>query len=210
MNRIKLNLKGASDDTLRVFAAGHQAAIADNPLFPAPAPDPAEFDAALAAFSAKLDAIAVARTTLAALMAEKHTLRAALETRLGARANYVELTASGDEAAIRSAGFEPRARRTPTTRLRQPQNLVASMGPDSGRIRLACQPVPKARAYLIDLRDHDATDPESAWRQAKVASRATVTLAGLVPGRKYAFRIRALGPGNLESPWSDEAVCMAP
>ena len=39
-------------------------------------------------------------------------------------------------------------------------------------------------------------------------SAATVT--GLVSGKKYAFRIRALGPNDLESPWSDEAVCMAP
>jgi hypothetical protein len=33
---------------------------------------------------------------------------------------------------------------------------------------------------------------------------------GFVPGKRYAFRIRALGPNELESPWSDEVSCMAP
>jgi len=27
---------------------------------------------------------------------------------------------------------------------------------------------------------------------------------------RYAFRIRALSPNKLESPWSDEVSCMAP
>jgi len=211
MNRIKLDLKNKNDDTLRNFATEHQAAIADNPRFPDPVPDAPDFDGALAAFSAKLDAIAAARTALAALLAEKRDLRAALETRLNGRANHVEITAGSDPAAIRSAGFEPRARRTSTSRIAPPQNLTATMGVNAGEVILTCAPVRKARAYLIDLRDHDGAPPaETGWRQARVASRSTATVTGLVSGRKYAFRIRALGPNDLESPWSDEAVCMAP
>ena len=210
MNRIKLDLKNRNDDTLRVFATEHQAAIAGNPRFPAPVPDAPDFDGALAAFSAKLDAIAAARTALSSLMAEKRTLRAALEARLSGRANYVELTTGTDEAAIRSAGFEPRTRRTPTSRINPPQNLVASMGPNAGEVVLTCAPVPKARSYLIELRDHDGGTTETVWHQAKVASRSTTTVGGLLSGKKYAFRTRALGPNDLESPWSDEAVCMAP
>ena len=38
----------------------------------------------------------------------------------------------------------------------------------------------------------------------------SATLTGLTSGTKYAFRIRVLGPNDLESPWSDEVICMAP
>ncbi|MBN8457573.1 MAG: fibronectin type III domain-containing protein [Verrucomicrobia bacterium] len=60
------------------------------------------------------------------------------------------------------------------------------------------------------MRDYTETGPPADWHQAKVAARSSATLTGLVSGKKYAFRIRALGPNDLVSPWSDEAVCMAP
>jgi hypothetical protein len=41
-------------------------------------------------------------------------------------------------------------------------------------------------------------------------TRSGTVFIGLVSGQKYAYRIRALGPNELESPWSDEVVCMAP
>ena len=210
MNKIKLELRSKTDNSLRVFATEHKAAIVGNPNFTTPSPPPPVFDPAVTAFSNKLDAIAAAETALATLRADKDALRAALETQLNARANYVELTAVGDEAKIRSAGFDIRAEAAPTTSMDQPQSLIASMGPNAGDIAISCDAVAKAKSYIIDVRDYTETGPPAEWRQAKVASRSAATLTGLVSGKKYSFRIRALGPNDLESPWSDEAVCMAP
>ena len=210
MNKVKLELRNKTDNALRLFATEHKAAMVGNANFTTPSPAVPVFDAALTAYGAKLDAIAAAETALATLRAEKDTARAALETQLNGRANYVELTAAGDEAKIRSAGFEIRADGSATTSMDQPQNLIAAMAPNAGEITITCDAVPKAKSYIIDVRDYTETGPPAEWRLAKVASRSAATVTGLASGKKYAFRIRALGPNDLESPWSDEAVCMAP
>ena len=210
MNKIKIDLKNKNDNILRVFATEHKAAMVGNANFTTPSPAVPVFDGALTAYGAKLDAIAAAETALATLRAEKDAARAALETQINGRANYVELTAAGDEAKIRSAGFEVRADGSATTSLEQPGNLIAAMAPNAGEISITCDAVDKAKSYIIDVRDYTETGPPTEWRQAKVASRSAATVTGLGSGKKYAFRIRALGPNDLESPWSDEAVCMAP
>ena len=210
MNKIKLELRSKTDNALRVFATEHKAAMVGNANFTTPSPAVPVFDTALTAYGAKLDAIAAAETALAALRAEKDAARAALEVQINGRANYVELTAAGDEAKIRSAGFDVRADGTATTSMDQPGNLIAAMASNAGEIAISCDAVAKAKSYIIDVRDYTETGPPAEWRQAKVASRSAATVTGLVSGKKYAFRIRALGPNDLESPWSDEAVCMAP
>lgn len=104
----------------------------------------------------------------------------------------------------------PGAEATPTTSMEKPYDVSATMGDNPGEIDLGCHAVPKAKSYLIEMRDHSDTAAPGPWVQVKVSGRSSATIKGLVSGSKYAFRIRALGPNDLESPWSDEAICMAP
>ena len=50
----------------------------------------------------------------------------------------------------------------------------------------------------------------TSWSEQKFSTRSIVTFNGLISGRKYAFEMGAMGPNELESPWSDEVIGMAP
>jgi hypothetical protein len=42
----------------------------------------------------------------------------------------------------------------------------------------------------------------------KIPTNCAFSDHSLVPGKRYAFRIRVLGPNELESPWSEGVTCM--
>jgi hypothetical protein len=210
MAKVKLELHDKTDEELRVFATDHQTQITDNPHFTTPDPSPGDFDPKLAAYSAKMDAISTADFALKALRAERKALRVELETALNARGSYVEKKSGGDPAKILSAGFEIVAAATPTSSLPAPENVKATMGDKPGEIDIASNAVPKAKSYIYECREHEEGSPAGAWTQVKVSTRRSFTAKDLVSGKRYAFRMKALGPNDLESAWSDEAVCMAP
>ena len=210
MAKVKLDLQSKTDEQIRDFAAAHKSAILNNPVFPQPSPPEAEFDPILQAFSEKLAAVAAAETLLQTLRLERDSMRKSLETSLAARGGYVEKAAGGEEAGIVSAGFQIQSPRTSTTALAAPDRLSATMGDHSGEIDLTCHAVLRARAYIIEMREHSDLSAPGLWRQAKISARSSASITGLTPGQRYAFRIRALGPNDLESPWSAEVSCMAP
>lgn len=99
---------------------------------------------------------------------------------------------------------------TPTTSMEKPYDVSATMGDNPGEIDLSCHAILKTKSYIMEIRMHSDTAAPGAWTQAKISGRSSATITGLTSGMKYAFRIRALGPNDLESPWSDEVICMAP
>jgi len=96
---------------------------------------------------------------------------------------------------------------TPITSLPMPEDLRASMGDNPGEIDLQWDRITGARSYVVEFREHIGG---STWTQAKIVTGSRATVAGLVSGKTYAFRVRAIGPREILSPWSDEAVKMAP
>ena len=210
MAKVKLDLKNKDFTTLRDFAEGHRAAMVDNDNFPTPQPTVAVFDAALEAYSNKLDEITAAEVALQTLRAERDEMREVLEKNLNGRGTYVETASDGELSKIVSAAFEVQAEGSPTTQILKPEGISASMGDEEGEIDVSCHAVPKAKSYIIEMRDHSDTAAPGTWGSPKFSGRSSTTITGLTSGKKYAFRIRAIGPNNLESPWSDEAICMAP
>jgi hypothetical protein len=98
----------------------------------------------------------------------------------------------------------------PTTSMEKPHDISATMGDNPGETDITCHDAPRTKSSTIEIRAHLDTAAPGPWTQAKISGRSSATISGLATGMKYAFRIRALGPNDLESPWSDEAVCMAP
>jgi hypothetical protein len=94
--------------------------------------------------------------------------------------------------------------------MEKPHDVSATMRDNPGEIDITCHAVDKAKSSIMEMRLHSDTAAPGPWTQAKISGRSSATISGLTSGMKYAFRIRALGPNDLESPWSDEAVCMAP
>jgi len=210
MAKVKLDLQGKDDNTLRLFATAHKSAMNLNVNFSTPLPNAAVFDPVLTAYGTKLDAIETAEIALRVLRQDKAALRKSLEAHLTTRGDYVDSVALGDAAKIQSAGFEIQADGSPTTSLPQPQNCVATAGDDEGEADVACDAVARSKSYIFQCREHPDDGPPGAWQQAKVSSRSSTTITGLISGKKYAFRMRAVGPNEVESPWSDEAVCRVP
>lgn len=118
-------------------------------------------------------------------------------------------TSAGVAAIILSAAFDVQADGTTTTSITKPENAAATMGDNPGEVDMGCDAVRKAMSYVYEVREHSDVEAPGPWGGAKVATRSSVTFSGLVSGKKYSFRIRALGPNELESPWSTEVTCMA-
>lgn len=210
MSKVKLDLKAKDYTTLRTFAQGHRDAMVGNTNYPTPAPTVAVFDPSLLAFSEKLDEVSAAEVALQTLRAERDALRLDLEKNLNGRGTYVDTASAGDLAKILSAAFEVQADATPTTSMEKPRDFAATMGDEEGEIDVSCHSVPKAKSYLIEMREHSDTAAPGPWTLAKISGRSSASITGMTSGQKYAFRIRAIGPNDLESPWSEEAICMAP
>ena len=210
MSKVKLDLQRKDFVQLLIFTKDHAAAMVGNVNYTNPVPSPAIFDAASDRYSAKLDQISATETILQTLRAERDGLRVALEGNLNSRGIYVDEASGGDTAKILSAAFAIQADATSTTSMEKPYEVSATMGDNPGEIDLSCHAMPKAKSYLVERRDHSDTATPGAWVQVKVSTRSSATIGGLISGTRHAFRMRALGPNDLESPWSDEAICMAP
>lgn len=210
MSKVKLDLQGKDFVALDLFAQAHFVAITGNANFPAPLPPPGTFDPALANYTNILEQITATEIALDGLRVQRGQFRDTLEEMLTERGDYVERTSGGDPVKIISAGFEVQAEGSATTSIDKPTDLSATMGDDEGEIDLSCHAVLRAKSYIIEYREHSDTAAPGAWIQGKVSTRSSCTISGFVSGKKYGFRIRALGPNELESPWSDEVVCMAP
>jgi len=210
MSKVKLDLKNKDFLQIKDFATTHRDAMVGNANFPTPDPTSAVFDAALGGYTAKLDQITAAEIELQTLRADRDTLRKDLEAKLNGRGEYVEKASAEEAAKILSSGFDIQAESTPTTSIDKPVSVTATMGDNPGEIDVGCDAVYKAKSYIYEIREHSDTAAPGPWGGAKVGTRSSVTFSGLVSGKKYSFRIRALGPNELESPWSDEVISMAP
>jgi len=91
--------------------------------------------------------------------------------------------------------------------LPRPENVKAKMTEYPGVIKVSCAAVNGTQTYIYECRLHD--EPNQAWAQAKLSTKSREEIPGLVSGKNYAFRVAAIGAAG-QSPWSDEAVCMAP
>lgn len=144
--------------------------------------------------------LTAARNALPGLVAD---LKKAME----ARAKYVEDETAGDAAKIPISGFAVASTTAqPIGPLPRPENVKAAMTPTPGVIKVSCEPIKGTQTYIIEFREHLDGTP---WQQAKLSTKSRNDIPGLTSGKTYAFRIAAIGAAG-QSPWSDEAVCMAP
>jgi len=121
-------------------------------------------------------------------------------------AAYVESIADKDETIIASAGMQTKAFRTTPSTLTAPGTLSAT----AGNRRLDQSQLEKGRqsmSYIIQLSPH----PPSAesWGHAETVTIANKTIQNLTSGKKYWFRVAAIGSLG-QSGWSEPATKIAP
>ena len=93
---------------------------------------------------------------------------------------------------IASAGMQTKASRTTPSIVVAPEALSAAAGNHEGEIDLSWRIVDNAKSYIIQSN----SDPPSSesWSHAETVTVANKTIQNLTSGKKYWFRVAAVGP----------------
>jgi hypothetical protein len=206
MSRIKLNLRQPVPDKLQT---GRQivAAMTNNPNFASPHPPLAEVTASLSTLDEAYKAQQIAKSDARTKAGVADDAEIQLDRQLRKLAAYVESIADTDETIIASAGMQTKAARTTPSILPAPEALSTTAGNHEGEINLTWRKVDNARSYIIQ----SSPDPPSAdsWSHAETATVANKTMQNLTSGKKYWFRVAAIGSLG-QSGWSEPATKIAP
>ena len=210
MAKVKLELDGKNGQEVVNASSANIAAMATPEglaLFPTPDPSAVDYLIPHNALATGVNLITSLEGQLTAARAAVPGLIASLKTAMEARAVYVETTTNGDPSKIPVSGFAVASTTAqPIGPLPRPEGVKAAMAAMPGVIKVSCDPIKGTQTYIIECREHVDGTP---WQQAKVSTKSRNDITGLVSGKSYAFRIAAVGAAG-QSPWSDEAVCMAP
>ena len=130
--------------------------------------------------------------------AAKNTAFDALANALNSDANIVENAVGMNLEMLLTTGYLP----VSTSRTSSPLNdtaIAALMNNGTTQVLMRLQPVVNARAYQVQT----SLDGGVTWVEATLSSQAQrIVLTGLVPGKTYAVRARAIGGSTGASSWT--------
>lgn len=206
-NQFKLELGRKSPEEKAALGDAHITAMNGNTDFPMAnrLPSDASFQATVDDLKAANVDVAAKKTALKQAQEGRNTKELAFDTAINSRASYCEAAQPNNDAALAGTGLPLRGLPQPVGHMSAPSNLRATMGDATGEIDLQWDAIYGAVSYIIECREYN---PATGWSQIKLQKQSKFTATGLVSGKMYAFRVRALGPLG-EGPWSDEAVKMA-
>jgi hypothetical protein len=126
---------------------------------------------------------------------------------MGSWGSYVETESKGDEAKIKSAGFDIKAKPVPIGIPAMPLSLASAEGANKGCLSLKWKAVRGAKSYIIRITDNIAD--MNSWKQIMVVTKASALIEGLVSGTQYWFQVSPVGAAG-QGPWSDPTTKVAP
>jgi hypothetical protein len=181
--------------------------MTNNPNFASPHPPLADVTASLSTLDDAYKAYQIAKLDARTKANVTDDAEIQLDSQLRKLAAYVESIADKDETIIASAGMQTKAVRTAPSALAAPEALSAAAGDREGEINLSWRKVENSRSYIIQI----SSDPPSAdsWGHAETVTVANKTLQNLTSGKKYWFRVAAIGSLG-QSGWSEPATKIAP
>jgi hypothetical protein len=208
--KVKLDLRSKSDTDVLTFAQSHETAMTGNANFTTPLPAVTAFTAVRATYATALGVFNTAQAAAKLATQNKDTARAALETVLTARGNYVELTANAAAdpvAVIESANFSSRAGKTPAGVPAEVTNLAVTAGDHDGELNAQWDPITGAKTYEVQT----SPDPFTAtsWSKTKSVTKSSAVLTGFTSGARIWVRVRAISAGG-EGNWSSEISKIVP
>lgn len=201
--KVKMDLKGRTDEDLDFFVGNHIELITGNADFTAPQPLPADLLAAYTLYETKLVALQQIRDLAKQATTEKDQARKALTDLMIIRGAYVQQASGGNASKILGVGFNIVSPRTPCGPLMPPSNLRSYLGEVPGVMELRWEGVKGARGYLVQ------SSPDVMPRQFSLLQGCSMTrllLENLIVGETRVFRIATQGPNNVQSPWSVELI----
>ena len=187
-----------------VIATGNRlvSGLEGNPHFPKPTPPLDELKRKLAELQAAHEEYRKLRLRLNELKTARDQAMRVAKIAIELEAEYVQEASDGEAQKIVSANLT--AERTwhlwPFGSPVQVIELSASTGDAPGEVDLVWDSVRDAKGYEVECCHDFAGD--GPWVQCAVASESRVTVKDLIAGRRYWFRVRAIG-GKGEGDWSD-------
>ncbi len=207
MARVRLGL-GKLSVTDKIARGRHIVTrLTNNAAFPNPHPPLTEVTTALDELEAASAQVQSAKSEVTTRVGAQDNAERKVDQILARLGSYVESVAGTDDTLITAAGMEVKGARTPATVPATPQGVAAAAGEHEGEIVLSWKPVPGAYSYVIESSLDPATT--SSWTHVGIATSATKTIGSLTTGKRYWFRIRAVGPAG-ESGWSEHATKVVP
>ena len=207
MARVRLNLKNLS--VTDKIAKGRRivAAMTNNTNFPTPTPPIPDVTAAVDDLEKAFAAVQTAKSEVATRVGLQDNAHARVDQVLTQLAGYVESVAGKDSTLITSAGMETKSSPSSPTIPSPPQGLSATAGDHEGHIELSWKAVLNARSYTVEA-SNDPAAP-TGWAQVAIATSASKTISNLTSGKRYWFRVAAVGAGG-QSGWSEHATKVVP
>jgi len=207
MARVKLNLRNLS--VTEKIAKGRQivTAMTNNQVFANPNPPLSDVTKVLDDLETAFALVQAARSEVTTKTVTQDNAEANLDQALTQLAGYVESVAGKDDTVITSAGMETKAAASAPSAPTAPQGLGATAGEHEGEINLTWKPVANAKSYIIEFSLDPATG--SSWTHSGVATAANKTIVNLTSGKRYWFRVAAVGAVG-QSGWSEHATKVVP
>ena len=190
-SKIVISFTNLSDGNLESKALFIVDAMTDNPNFPNPVPALSDVSAALADYS---NALSLAKTRDRTQVAIKNIKREALINLLKDLAAYVNFIAHGNKGIIVSAGFDTAKENGNGLPLTEPKNFKIAAGMNAGQAITSISGVKGVKTYVHQYTADPLADT-SAWQSKNVTTRS-YTFDGLASGKKYWFRVGAVGTGE--------------
>ncbi len=204
--KVSLAFAKASDHGLEERAQAVSSNLYGVAAFADPPVTKVALDAGLAAFSL---AIAAAEQGGPADRADKNNKRVALIDLLYLLADHVQDLHENDLALLLSSGFE--AASTNRAQSPLPKPVITGVKPGNSTVMvLSVGRIVNAVAYEPQYALIGADGVAGAWVDGDASTKSrSIVVTGLVPGRSYQFRVRAVGGSTRFSDWSDVVIKMA-
>jgi hypothetical protein len=205
--RVKLGLRNASDQDVKILAINVHTRMKDNPSFPDPWVDMDTLEKAIDEFTAAMQRLAERWPGAAAV---RDSTRAALEDLIRKLAAYVDLMSKNDPAILTSSGFPAWSLNRAQSPLPKAAILSISNG-HTAQLVLSVDAILNAACFQVQCA---AISPEGnlgPWQAAGVFTNSrAMRINGLKPGTVYAFQVRAVGGSTGYGDWSDTVshMCM--
>jgi hypothetical protein len=139
--------------------------------------------------------------------AQAKATRDALSTSLDQLARSIELIPAITDAQLATSGFDVRKQAGQTGEAPDvPSGLELKATGVTGQVQFLFGPSTRARTYEVQT----TIDPSTGnWTQnGSFSSSRNVLLSGFTRGKDIWGRVRAIGPNNTASGWSDPATVM--
>lgn len=180
---------------------------------PNPDPSVADLRAQAQDYKVKLDKIANLATEYAELKKQAKSSKVLLNSHLKRISSYVEAVANKTQnpSLVEAIGFKQREKGSTTKELNVPINVsLSEVKNTSGMLKLTFKAVSKARSYGI-IWAYGATSPaEWANEPMKILTSSRNNKLPFEKGQRVWVRVKAYGPNDIETDWSDVVSRLVP